>query len=77
MISASLIPALSKESRDRTEPVTNKQSNDCDSFIALGSGSISATLLFSSLRASATPLPTSPAPAIITLITYLASVEQI
>ena len=68
MISASLMPALNNESRERASPVTNKQSKDWDSLMASGSGSINATCLLSSLRAAATPLPTSPAPAIITRI---------
>ena len=57
IISASLIPALLRDSLDKPFPVINRQSNDCDSFIDLGSGSINATLLLSSLKAAATPLP--------------------
>ncbi len=68
IISASVIPALNRESLDRTLPVTNRQSRYWDSFIAVGSVSMRATLLFSCLRAAATPRPTSPAPAMITLI---------
>ena len=70
MISASLIPARNNESRERASPVTNKQSRDWDSLIASGSGSINATCRLSSLRAAATPLPTSPAPAIMTRILH-------
>ena len=67
-ISASLIPALIRESLERALPVMSKQSRYWDSFMAVGSGSMSATLLLSWRRAAATPLPTSPAPAIMTLI---------
>ena len=68
MISASLIPARRSESRESAFPVTKRQSRDCDSLIATGSGSIRATCLFSALKEAATPLPTSPAPAIMTRI---------
>ena len=47
MISASLIPALTSESLERAFPVIKRQSKDCESLMALGSGSIIATPLFS------------------------------
>ena len=68
IISASLIPALTNESLESAFPVIKRQSKDCESLIALGSGSIIATPLFSPRSAAATPRPTSPAPAIMTRI---------